>query len=442
MSDAHAALDFEHDHFRAIEQISLTAMRRLNAVRILDAVRRYGPISRAALAKRSRLSPPAVSALVDDLIARTGLLREVGRDVSTGGRRPTLLSFAADRGCVVGIDLGSTTIRYAVADLDGRVIARHEEPTGPPAPTRVVARIAATCHRLLDDAPPHGRLLAVGIGAPGMTDVARGVVIEAANLRGWTNVPLKNLVARNVHVPVIVDNDVNMAALGEYWMGCAKGSPNFVFVALGRGVGAGIMIDGRVHRGHQWYAGEISHLLLDLARWRTNFGPQGYLEHHLGAAAIVKRWREASRARGPQADDIPALFAAARQGDAKAAAIVQELATLLGVAVANVVTLLDPALVVVGGGIGRVGEPLLEPVRKVVGQVVPNQPVIRTTALGGDAQVYGSLLSALRLANRALYDGILADDRRRASRRPANGRGGAVRPVRVAYSTGIRAQTG
>jgi glucokinase len=442
MSDGHAALDFEHGHFRAIEQISLTAMRRLNAVRILDAVRRYGPISRAGLAKRSRLSPPAVSALVDDLIARRGLLREVGRDVSTGGRRPTLVSFAADRGCVIGIDLGSTRIRYALADLNGHVLARLEEPTGPPSPASVVTRICATSRRLLAGPAPHGPLLGIGIGAPGMTDVDRGVVIEAANLRGWTDVPLERMVHRELRAPVVVDNDVNMAALGEYWLGCAKGVSAFVFIALGRGVGAGIMIDGRVHRGSQWYAGEISHLLLDIAQWRKDFGPQGYLETHLGASAIARSWRRASSGSRDTSAQISALFAAARQGDAKAARLVAHLATLVGVAVANVATLLDPALVVVGGGIGQIGEQLLDPVRRVVQRVVPNQPEIRVTALGGDAQLYGSLLSALRLANHTLYEGILADDRRRAGRPNGHGRGRRAGRARVAYSTDTREQAG
>jgi predicted NBD/HSP70 family sugar kinase len=412
MSDDHAALDFEHDQFGKID---LAAMRRLNAIRILDTVRRFGPISRASLAKRSGLSPPAVSALVDDLIARRGLLREVGRDVSTGGRRATLVSFAADHGCVVGIDLGSTTVRYALADLGGRVLARVAEPTGNPSPGRVVRQLSAGIRALIGGSTGRPPLVAVGIGAPGMTDVRRGVVIEAVNLSGWTDVALKDLVAREFDVPVAVDNDVNMAALGEYWVGCAKGEPNFVFVALGRGVGAGIMIEGRIHRGSQWYAGEISHLLLDYTQWSRDFGSQGYLEHHVGAAAIARSWRRTARAGA--AADIAALFAAAREGDAAAARLVTHVATILGVAVANVVTTLDPALVVLGGGIGQAGDQLLEPVRQVVRRVVPNQPVIRMTSLEGDAQLFGSVLSALRLANRALCDEILGDhDKQQSSR--------------------------
>jgi glucokinase len=413
MAQGHAALEFEGDHFRTIEKIDLMSMRRLNALRILDIVRRNGPMSRASLAKLSGLSAPAVSALVDVLIARQGLLQELGRDVSTGGRRPTLVSFVAERGCVVGVDLGSTTVRYAVADLGGRVLDRITEPTGEPTPARLVRQLRAGIRRLLGAAGSRPPLSAIGIGAPGMTDVTRGVVIEANNLRGWTDIALKEMVESEFDVPVLVDNDVNMAALGEYWMGCARREQNFVFIALGRGVGAGIVIDGRLHRGSQWYAGEISHLLLEYRKWEHDFGAQGYLEHHVGANGIARRWRRAAP-REPGAD-IAALFAAARQGQPAATRLVSEIATMLGVAVANIVTTLDPALVVFGGGIGQAGDALLEPVRQVVARVVPNKPMIRMTALKGDAQLFGSVLSALRLANRALCDGVLSGEGRRRS---------------------------
>lgn len=278
----------------------------------------------------------------------------------------------------------------------------------------MIRQIVAGIRRLTSEAGDRAPLFAIGVGAPGMTDVHRGVVIEAANLRGWTNVPLKDLVAHEFGVAVAVDNDVNMAALGEYWKGCARGEPNFVFIALGRGVGAGIMIDGRVHRGSQWYAGEISHLLLDYRRWRRDFGSQGYLEQRVGAKAIGRNWRRASR--GNEDGEIAALFAAARRGHAGASKIVSQVSMMLGVAVANIVTTLDPAMVVIGGGIGQAGEALLDPLRKVVGTVVPNQPVIQMTALQGDAQLFGSVLSALRLANRALCDAVLGDDGKNGER--------------------------
>src|SRR5262249_12079280 len=130
------------------------------------------------------------------------------------------------------------------------------------------------------------KLFAIGIGAPGMTDVTTGRVISANNLAGWTNVPLRELVQARFKAPVQVDNDANMAALGERWQGAARHVNDFGFLALGAGVGAGVVIGGRLHRGHHWYAGEISRMTLDYREWQVDFGERGYLESRIGAAAI------------------------------------------------------------------------------------------------------------------------------------------------------------
>src|SRR5262249_39408983 len=132
----------------------------------------------------------------------------------------------------------------------------------------------------------------IGIGAPGMTDVTTGRVIRAANLAGWTDVPLRSIVESRFKAPVRVDNDANMAALGERWQGAARQANDFVLPALGAGVGAGVVIGGRLHRGHHWYAGEISRMTLDYREWHVDFGARGYLESHIGAAAIPE-WAHA-----------------------------------------------------------------------------------------------------------------------------------------------------
>jgi glucokinase len=253
-----------------------------------------------------------------------------------------------------------------------------------------------------------GKMFAIGVGAPGMTDVTQGRVISAVNLKGWTDVPLRDLLQERFNVPVFVDNDVNMAALGEQWAGCAKDCPNFVFIALGAGVGAGIVIDGRLYRGTRWYAGEISHLHLDYRRWDVDYGEQGFLESYAGAEAIAREWqRVRPDARAvPSADGAAEVFEAARYGDAKAQEIVQQVAVYLGVGIANIAAVLDPEVIVFGGGISHVGDQLLEPVRQVVARIVPNVPELRVSAAGDDAQVFGSLYSALQLADARLFESL------------------------------------
>jgi len=385
-------------------------IRRHNGKRVLDAVRRHGPISRAALAQHAELSAPTVSALVDDLVDRRGLLRNVGKGQSSGGRRPLMVDFNADYGYVAGIDIGSRSLRFMLGDLRGRVLHRCEERTPTTSRDAIVHAIVSGVRGAFERAAlDPAKLFAIGAGAPGMTDVVRGRVISAVNLKGWSDVPLRDILQDAYDVPAFVDNDVNMAALGEQRVGCAKDCPNFVFIALGAGVGAGIVIDGRLHRGSRWYAGEISHMHLDYRRWRVDYGEQGFLESFAGAEAIAReglRLRRRGAPALPSADGAAEVFEAARYGDGRAAAVVERVALYLGLAVANIAAVLDPALIVFGGGVSHVGDQLLQPVRDVVSRIVPNVPEIRVSAAGDDAQVFGSLYSALQLADVRLFESL------------------------------------
>ena len=367
--------------------------RRVNRQRLLEAVRRSGPISRADLAKATRLSPPTVSALVEDLLHEVGLMHEVGMGTSRGGRPPVLLQFNGEFGYLVGVDVGSRTLRVALADLQGKVLARRQVPTDPAGGVAIVDQLCAVVREVFATTRRDpAKLYAVGVGAPGMTDVHAGRVIRAVNLAGWVDLPLRDLVEARLGAPVRVDNDANMAALGERWQGSARRVSDFVFLALGAGIGAGVVVGGRLHRGHHWYAGEISHMNLDMREWQADFGDRGYLESHVGAAAIAES----------QHADAATIITAARAGDARAMAVIDQLAVYLGTAVANIVAVLDPALVVFGGGLSHAGDLLIEPVRRVVARIVPNMPSIGISSLGDDAQLMGAVYSAVETAETRL----------------------------------------
>lgn len=362
--------------------------RLVHRQRIFDVVRRFGPISRAELSKRTRLSPPTVSAIIEDLVGGVHLLQEVGIGVAHRGRPPMMLSSNAEFGFLVGVDIGSQTLRVALADLEGHVLGRLREKTAADSREGVIEQIERAIERVFADADRDiTKLFAVGVGAPGMTNVKEGRVIEAAHLRGWVDVPLRDRLQGRFNAPVRVDNDANMAALGERWQGSAHDIDDFVFIAIGAGVGAGVMVGGHLHRGHHWYAGEISRMNLDHRDWQVDFGQSGYLERRVGAGP--EGWK--------------AVFDAAGHGDAAAVAMIGELAVYLGTAVANITTVLDPALVVFGGGLSHAGTSLIEPVRRVVARIVPNVPAIKISALGDDAQLMGALYSALELAEARLF---------------------------------------
>ena len=216
-----------------------------------------------------------------------------------------------------------------------------------------------------------------------MTDIDRGVVLEAANLDGWVEVPARDILRKALGVPVLVDNDVNLAVLGEHWRGGGQGVDNFVFISLGTGIGAGIMIDGKVHRGRRWHAGEISHLNVDFRECLTDFGAAGYLESYLGGTPRTGPERAPRRSGGEMND---------------------EAVMRLGAAVANVATIIDPDLIVIGGRRALAQPDLLPRVHRVASAVAPNCPEIRPTVLGADAALHGSVRLALNLGNESLSE--------------------------------------
>jgi glucokinase len=284
----------------------------------------------------------------------------------------------------LGANIGASSLQIALADMNGEMIQNRSVLL--PVDTRprsVIRRLVTTVRLMLRDVVnPRTPLLAAVAGAPGMTDVERGIVLEAANLDQWKDVPVGEMLSAALNVPVVVENDVNLSAVGEHWRGGGRGLHNFVFVSIGTGIGAGIIINGKLHHGHCWHAGEISHLNVDFREWDTNFGAAGYLESYLGATPRKKTKLAPKRAGGLTGDD----------------AILR-----LGAAVANIATIVDPELIVFGGRISVSHTELLPRVHEVAARIAPNCPAILCTELGEDAPLVGSIHVALKLADESLH---------------------------------------
>jgi predicted NBD/HSP70 family sugar kinase len=248
------------------------------------------------------------------------------------------------------------------------------------------------------DAPVE-RLIAVGAGAPGAVDRDRGVVALAPNLGGgWAGVPMREILENALGAPVIVENDVNLAVLGEHWQGAARGHDTCAFIFVGTGIGAGILINGSLHRGHHSMAGEIAVMCMGPQFVEMDFGSRGCLETLAGLKALAARWPRA--ARGDPARWMAELFDAAQSGDKIARKAIEETATLLGIAVANVGAVVDPSVIVLGGALFAQAEPLVREVRKVVGRIARPAIEIVVSALGKEAPLSGSLLVAATEARR------------------------------------------
>ncbi len=370
-------------------------LRALNLERVLSVViDRDAPFTRTELIHDTGLSAPTVGSLTAHLI-KLGLLKDMGTGPSRGGRRPAFMEFNARHGYVAGIHLGSSRTRMAVADLRGDVVQHRviDTPQGRD-PESLLTLVASELRSLLREAEvPKGRLLAVAAGAPGAVDQVRGVVLALVpNLKGWSNVPMSAVLRKALDAPVTVDNDVNFAVLGEHWRGAAREHPTCAFITVGTGIGAGILVNGELHHGHHFLAGEIALMCMGPQYVETDFGSRGCLETLAGLKAIAARWPH------PDADEealwVRALVAAAQNGDRRAARAVEETATLLGMATANLSTVLDPSLIVFGGELIAQAPSFVDDVRRIVSRIVPTPGQIVETVLGDEATLWGCLLVA------------------------------------------------
>lgn len=376
-------------------------LRSLNLERVLSVVmERPAPFTRAEIVQATGLSVPTVGSLTTDLIRR-GILRDLGTGPSSGGRRPSFMEFNGRHGFVAGIDIGPTRTRLAVADMRDEILARRIVPTvNRDGPAATLAQLAAEVRDLLHEAQaPPGRLLAVCAGAPGMVDLDRGLVLLAPNLEGWVNVPMRSILERELGAPVIADNDVNLAVLGEHWRGAARGHSTCVFLFVGTGIGAGVLIDGQVHRGHNFMAGEVAVMAMGPQFVDQDFGSRGCFETLAGLEALAARW---PNAREGDEKWVGQLLEAAQNGDAQARDAIAETAKFIGMAVTNVGAVLDPSLIVLGGAMFANAEALLREVRSVVQRITRAPIEVVLSELDKDAPLTGSLLLAANEARRQL----------------------------------------
>ncbi|MBE3599565.1 MAG: ROK family transcriptional regulator [Limnochordaceae bacterium] len=373
---------------------------------MLEHIEQDGPISRVALAAALGLSQPTVSQVVAELMAAR-LVEEVGTGLSRGGRRPVLLQLSDQAGYIAAVDLGGTRSRLALFTLRGHRLV--DETGALPAattPEQAVRLIADQVRRITRAAPVPKPLLAVGVAVPGVTDPATGVVKLAPAL-GWEEAPLGHLLAVELGLPVVLDNDVNAAALAELRFGDGRAWTSFVFVWVGTGVGAGIVLDGQLYRGSGNCAGEIGYLIVD-GPGPERQGPLGFghLERRLAIPYLVERARAAHLAR-PTADDqaaLGALFTAAREGRPEASAVVDEVIERLARALTNVAVILAPQAIVLGGPVGALVQHIVPQLAGRLRALSPIVPEIRASRLGDRAGLVGAAALAAMHAKASILE--------------------------------------
>jgi glucokinase-like ROK family protein len=375
-------------------------------VLVLDEIRFGRSRSRSELIERTGLGRAIVVGRVGELVER-GLVVEGDVGQSTGGRPPRQLTFRADAGHVLVADLGATSVDVALTSLDGRILGHHDEPAEIEAgPEAGLARVEELFDQLV--ATTHGipgRLWGIGIAVPGPVEFATGRPISPPIMPGWDGYSIRERFADRYGAPVWVDNDVNVLALGEWRSGVAAGHRDVVVIKIGTGIGAGIISDGRLHRGAQGSAGDVGHIqVVEDPTVICRCGNIGCLEALAGGAALgwageeaaldgrSARLRTALDQRGRvTAEDVAR---AASAGDPVAVAMLQSAGRRVGSMLASIVNFFNPSLIVVGGGVANSPDQLLASIRETIYRrslpLATRDLLIQRSSLGGLAGVIGA----------------------------------------------------
>jgi predicted NBD/HSP70 family sugar kinase len=376
-----------------------TDTRATNLARILDVLRLEGPLARTEIVSRAALSRATVSSLLSELLER-GLVREQvdGRRFSSGGRPPALVELEPGAATAVGVDIGRTHVRVVVADLGLQVLAEDVEHVDvPDHPEETFKLVTSITERVLTrSGVASGDLLGIGVGLPGPVDRATGRLGSATILPGWVGLAPREELEQRLHAPVLVENDANLGALAEALLGAGRGSQVLAYVKVAAGVGAGLVVDGRLFRGASGAAGEIGHTTQANSGPVCRCGNRGCLEQLAGATALLAQMAAA----GVELDGVDALLRLAADGHAGARRVLADAGEHIGLAVANLVTLIDADRVVVGGELGAAKELLVGPLRYAVRAAAVTTAGssidIVPAELGERAEVLGATLLVLR----------------------------------------------
>ncbi|MFI0777093.1 ROK family protein [Streptomyces sp. NPDC021212] len=387
---------------------SQSSLHRANLERVVRAVRMAGSLTQAEIARSTGLSAATVSNIVREL--KDGGTVEV-TPTSAGGRRARSVSLSGDAGIVVGVDFGHTHLRVAVGNLAHQVLAEEAEPLDVDASSaQGLDRAEQLVSRLITSTGlSQGKVVGVGLGVPAPIDVETGTLGSTAILPGWAGTNPRDDLAERLGVPVHVDNDANLGALGELVWGSGRGVADLAYIKVADGVGAGLVISGQIYRGPGGTAGEIGHITLDESGPVCRCGNRGCLETFAAARYVLPLLHSA---HGTDLT-IERMVQLARDGDPGCRRVIADVGRHIGSGVANLCNLINPSRMVLGGHLAEAGELVLGPIRESVARyAIPSaarQLAVMPGALGGRAEVLGALALVLsEMGDSTLLEGALS----------------------------------
>ncbi|MBD1383416.1 ROK family transcriptional regulator [Bacillus sp. IB182487] len=385
-------------------------MKSFNKKCILQCIQDNSPISRAEIAVKTKISKPTVSLLVDELIGDNWVLEKgIGESSSQGGRRPIQLSFNEKAAYIIGTDIGGTKVKTIICDLAGNITATSSFTTNQYLQSGLLKQISETVDRMIGE---HNidvnKVLGMGAGVPGITDTSNGIVIEAPSLN-WVDYPFIKEAKKYFPFPIYVDNDVNVAALGEQWLGNAKNKKNVLYISVGTGIGSGIIINKQLYRGSTCAAGEFGYMVTDKNDMKNEFKPvfthYGYLESVAGGKSIGDKFtalirKESSHPLYEQAISTgltgEIAFKSAKAGDETALSIIEEAIDHLSYGIINAASLLNPEIIILGGGVLKSSDLIFPKLRGIMKPYLPSSIDLKTSYLGENSGVLGAVSLFLR----------------------------------------------
>ena len=386
-------------------------VKNLNKHAVIDLIR-FTPngISRVELARQLNLTRAAITSIINEL-QKIGMVNEVESNYPTG-RRPIVLEINPDRGFVVGIDLGATHVTLLLANFAAHVVKELERPIDiDEGPQVVLDKVDKYIHDLLKDTGlALEDLKAICLGVPGPVVLKEGMVSEPPIMPGWDKFPIEAYVKALWKIPVIVGNDAELGAIGEWAYGAGRGEKNLAYIKVGKGIGAGLLLDGQIYHGATGSAGEIGHITIEENGPLCSCGNRGCLEAMAGGNAVANRAiemvhkgqrTELSAIVPPESIQSRDVISAACSGDLISQQILTEAGAHLGTAIAGLVNLFNPSMVIIGGGVSQIGDLLLEPIRRTVQKrslkMASRRLRIATALLGRRSSGMGAVVQALSL---------------------------------------------
>lgn len=365
-------------------------VKHINREGILHQLKENPRASRADLAKLTELSRPCVSALVDEMITE-GLISEVGVGESKGGRKPILLEYNFQAYGVIGAVFEGSTLQLALANLKGELlIQRTTYLSHPMNGETAIQSIEQGLTALLNESGfKKGWLLGMGLGLPGITQRSSGTVSYAPST-GWMGLPVQQEIEEILGLPVVIENDVNLMTLGEFHKGIGVGHSNLVYMYAGTGIGAGIIIDGQLYRGAKDASGEIGYMIVGPVGNQTK-GEYGVFERNYSVRAILDKAKRTLPSIDEGVSIVKQIADQADRGSEEAQALLDDICRHWTYGIANLTSVMDPALLILSGEMLHIGEEGINKIQQWLNDWVPSVPQIKMASLGDQAGLIGAI---------------------------------------------------